>query len=230
MKNCLIQKVNTVEIENLLILPKLEEFLKCSLLLLFIYSLIFLFLLLITIFSPNREKHDYIEKIKAKGTKQIQKARWISVSLHFALLKDLIQFKQKMVKGCEACTPTQKISLNNFRKILFIRKIFSSDKNLKKMTEFIHFTFQRISKICIEDITGFSSQVYQLIIMRSFYEPKLMKTLKGIENSTFQGFGGGELNIACNVPTNSIPDSEEALSLQNTQHKMILSELLHSKT
>ena len=141
MKNCLIQKVNTVEIENLLILPKLEEFLKCSLLLLFIYSLIFLFLLLITIFSPNGEKHDYIEKIKAKGTKQIQKARWISVSLHFALLKDLIQFKQKMVKGCEACTPTQKISLNNFRKILFIRKIFSSDKNLKKMTEFIHFTF-----------------------------------------------------------------------------------------
>ena len=42
-KNCLIQNVSTVAVENLLILPKLEEFLKYSLLLSFIYSLMFLF-------------------------------------------------------------------------------------------------------------------------------------------------------------------------------------------
>ena len=77
-KNCLIQNVSTVAIENLLILPKLDEFLKCSLLFSFIYSLMFLFLLLVTIFSPNRKKHDYIEKIKAKSTKKIQKVRWVA--------------------------------------------------------------------------------------------------------------------------------------------------------
>lgn len=93
-KNRLIQNVNTVDVETLLILSKLEEFFKCSLLLSFIYSLTFLFLLLVTIFSPNKGKHGHIEKIKAKSTKQIQKVRWISFSLHFALLKDLIQFKR----------------------------------------------------------------------------------------------------------------------------------------
>ena len=35
-------------------------------------------LLLVTIFSPNRKKHDYIEKIKAKSTKKIQKVRWVA--------------------------------------------------------------------------------------------------------------------------------------------------------
>ena len=92
----------------------MEEVFKCSLLLSFIYSLMFLFLLLVTIFSPNKGKHGHIVKIKAKSTKQIQKVRWISFSLHFALLKDLIQFKQEMVKGCEAYTPTQKVSLKSF--------------------------------------------------------------------------------------------------------------------
>lgn len=97
VKNGLIQKVNTVEIENLLILPKLEEFLKCSLLLLFIYSLMFLFLLLVTIFSPNRDKHDYIEKIKARAQRHSKSKMDLSFS-SFCFTQDLIQLKQEMVK------------------------------------------------------------------------------------------------------------------------------------